>query len=232
MSTLDAARKTPKQSRESLAERAYRELKRRILDGLIPVGQQFMEQEVAELLDMSRTPTREALLRLANEGLIEIRPRHGMRIKPISIDDMLEIYDVLTALESTAAGLAATRGLSKGDIADLQKAVADMDAALADDDLDAWAEADERFHRLLVELSGNERIQGLVKTFIDQAHRVRMVTLRLRPKPTASNKDHRAVVRAIVKGDAGKARQIHFQHRERSGKLLASLLLEHGLNQF
>jgi DNA-binding GntR family transcriptional regulator len=85
---------------------------------------------------------------------------------------------------------------------------------------------------LLVELSGNERIQGLVKTFIDQAHRVRMVTLRLRPKPTASNKDHRAVVRAIAKGDAGKARQIHYEHREHSGKLLASLLLEHGLTRF
>ena len=232
MKTLNAPRKKPKQSKESLSERAYRELKRQILDGLIPIGQQYMEQEVAELLDMSRTPTREALLRLANEGLIEVRPRHGMRIKPISIDDMLEIYDVLTALESIAAGLAAARELSKDDIAGLQDAVTDMDTALADDDLDTWAEADARFHHLLVELSGNRRLQDLVTTYLDQAHRVRMVTLRLRPKPTASNKDHRAVVRAIVKGDAAKARQIHHEHRERSGKLLASLLLEHGLTRF
>jgi len=229
---LNALNTKPKPSKESLSERAYKELKRRILDGLIPVGQQFMEQEVAELLAMSRTPTREALIRLANEGLVEIRPRHGMRIKPISIDDMREIYDVLTALESKAAGLAASRALTKEDIARLQDAVSDMDKALAADDLDAWAEADERFHRVLVELSGNHRLQSLVKTFIDQAHRVRMVTLRLRPKPTASNKDHRAVVRAIVKGDSAKARQIHHEHRERSGKLLASLLLEHGLTQF
>jgi DNA-binding GntR family transcriptional regulator len=107
-----------------------------------------------------------------------------------------------------------------------------MDKALADDDLEAWAAADEGFHRLLVELSGNQRLRNLVETFIDQAHRVRMVTLRLRPKPTASNKDHRAVVRAITKGDAGKARQIHHEHRERSGKLLADLLREHGLTQF
>ncbi len=226
---MDAAPR--RQGKKSLSERAYNELKRRILDGEIPVGQQYMEQEVAQQLDMSRTPTREALIRLANEGLVEIRPRHGMRIKPVSIDDMREIYDVLTALESSAAGLAAARNLSKEDLSGLQEAVADMDAALAQDDLMAWAKADERFHRLLVELGGNARLQALVNTFIDQAHRVRMLTLKLRPKPSASNKDHRAVVRAIARGDADKARQIHHEHRERSGRMLATLLTDHGLTQ-
>jgi len=217
--------------RESFSERAYRELKQRILDDELKVGDQYLELEVAAMLGMSRTPCREALIRLANEGLVEVRARHGMRVKPVSVRDTREIYDVLTALESTAAGLAAQRDLSDDDIGRLRDAVADMDARLLSDDLDGWAEADERFHRLLLELSGNRRIVELVGTYIDQAHRVRMLTLRLRPKPVASNDDHRAVVDAIVARDADSARRIHWDHRERSGQLLVSLLETHRMSQ-
>ncbi|WP_421938161.1 GntR family transcriptional regulator [Pelagibius sp.] len=143
--------------RLSQSERAYQELKRRILDNEMPAGFQALEQELAELLGMSRTPVREALIRLAKEGIVEVRPRHGMRILPISVADMREIYEILTGLESTAAEIVAERGLDHDSLGTLRRAVEDMDSALADDDLRAWAEADERFHNLLVEFSGNER---------------------------------------------------------------------------
>ena len=61
----------------------------------MPAGFQATEQQVAAILDMSRTPTREALLRLKSEGLVEIRPGHGMRVLPISAADMRKIYQVL-----------------------------------------------------------------------------------------------------------------------------------------
>jgi len=217
--------------RASFSELAYGELRRRILGNAMPVGAQYMEQELAELLEMSRTPIREALIRLANEGLVEVRPRHGMRVKAISLEDMEEIYAVLTGLESTAAGLAAAKGLSVDEIGQLGRAVADMDAALAGDNLEAWAEADACFHRLLVDFSGNARLASLVGTFIDQSHRVRMLTLRLRPRPDASNEDHRAVVDAIARGDADAARSIHRRHREKSGTMLVTLLQTHGMTQ-
>ena len=190
-----------------------------------------MEQEVAELLNMSRTPTREALIRLANEGLVEVRPRHGMRIRPISLRDMREIYEVITSLEATAAALAASNGLAADQVDGLRQAVADMDRALKDDELESWAEADERFHRLLVEFSNNDRLITLVRTFIDQSHRMRMLTLRLRPKPTTSNRDHRAVIDAIARGDADAARRLHRTHREQSGRMLIELLRRQGLTQ-
>jgi DNA-binding GntR family transcriptional regulator len=104
-----AARAGRRHAREPFADRAYRELRARILDNSMPSGEQYTEEELAALLQMSRTPTREAMLRLASEGLVEVRPRHGMRIKPVSPVDMREIYEVLTALESTAAALAAAR---------------------------------------------------------------------------------------------------------------------------
>jgi len=223
--------KKSKNGKESLSDRAYRELKSLILDNKLQVGAHFLEQEVAELLNMSRTPSREALLRLSNEGLIEIRSRHGMRVKPISIQDMKEIYEILTSLEATAASLAAQIGLDESQIANLRQAVDDMERSLAKDQLEAWAEADERFHRLLVEYSENRRLIALVGNFIDQSHRVRIMTLRMRPKPVNSVADHRAVMEAIIRGDAEAAWRLHQKHREGSGKMLVDILDSHSMRQ-
>jgi DNA-binding GntR family transcriptional regulator len=214
-------------SRVSFAEQAYMELKQQILQNRLPAGSQFLEQEIAERLNMSRTPTREAMVRLANEGLIEVRPRHGMRVLPISPKDMAEIYEIITALESAAAGLVAEKGLDKDGLRPLIRAVEDMEVALSADDLEAWARADHQFHSSLVELTGNQRLMHLIDTFHDQGHRVRMTTLHMRPKPDKSNADHRAVVEAILDGDAHNAREIHRAHRERAGKVLITLLNEH-----
>lgn len=220
-----------KSGKESLSDRAYRELKSLILENKLQVGAHFLEQEVAELLNMSRTPSREALLRLSNEGLIEIRARHGMRVKPVSIHDMKEIYEILTSLEATAASLAAQTGLDESQIRSLRQAVDDMELALDQDRLEAWAEADERFHRLLVDYSENRRLIALVGNFIDQSHRVRIMTLRLRPKPVNSVVDHRAVMEAIIRGDAEAAWRLHHKHREGSGKMLVDILESHCMTQ-
>jgi DNA-binding GntR family transcriptional regulator len=194
-------------------------------------GEQFTEGELAAMLHMSRTPTREAMLRLAGEGLVEVRPRHGMRVKPVSMVDMREIYEVLTALESTAAALAAARTDQGDSITQLRIAISDMDAALECDDLLAWAKADERFHTLLVAAAGNSRLIELTQTFVGQSQRVRMLTLRLRPKPNTSNRDHEAVVDAVEAHDSARARAMHYAHREKSGRMLVELLARHGLTQ-
>ena len=84
---------------------------------------------------------------------------------------------------------------------------------------------------LLVELAGNQRLRALVNTFWDQAHRARMATLRLRPKPVESNRDHAAVVEAIVRQDPEAARRIHRAHRQRAGRMLVDLLNSLGIRQ-
>ncbi len=211
-------------SRISNAERAYRALKQLILTNQLPAGSQLLEQEAALQLGMSRTPVREAMVRLEQDGVAEIRPRHGMRVLPVSADDLREIYEVLTSLESTAADLVARRGVSAAELAQLQQAVSDMDTALAIDDLEAWAAADQRFHSLLVELTRNQRLQQIVKQLGEQAHRARMLTLRLRPNPVGSNRDHAMLVAAIAGRDADQARSIHHDHRAKAGIMLVELL--------
>jgi DNA-binding GntR family transcriptional regulator len=200
-----------------------------VLDNALQAGTQLLEQEAALRLGMSRTPVREAMQRLARDGMVEIRPRHGMRVLPISADDMAEIYELLYGLESTAAEIVAERGADRKGIEKLEDAVNAMDAALAREDLRAWAQADERFHLALVDLTGNRRLIEAVATYWDQAHRVRVATLGLRPRPTRSNDDHRALVAAIRARQPARAREIHAEHRKRSGIMLVELLRRLGL---
>lgn len=223
----------PKSDAERLssAERAYRTLKELILDNQLPAGSQLLEQEAAERLCMSRTPVREAMIRLEQDGIVEIRPRHGMRVLPVSSKDMREIYEVLTALESTAAEIVARRGATPAELASLRAAVAAMGSALDRDDLEGWAVADRHFHGLLVTLAGNERLQQMVSQLSEQAHRARVLTLRLRPKPVYSIRDHARLVAAIARRDAESARQIHHDHRMEAGEMLVDLLNRLGLRQ-
>lgn len=223
------AAKPRSDSRTSLVDKAYAHLKRLILDNKLRPGTVLLEQEVAALVGMSRTPARSAMERLAKDGLVEIRARHGMHILPISADDMREIYEVLTTLESQVAENVARKGASPHCLAELQRSVDDMHVALTNDDLEAWAAADERFHRALVDDCDNRRLRNLVYQFWDQSHRARMTTLRLRPKPVGSNKDHSELVAAIANRDPEIARGLHRAHRVRNGELLVNLLRDHGL---
>jgi DNA-binding GntR family transcriptional regulator len=220
--------------RLSQTHRAYLELRRRILDNEMPPNAQYLERDLAAELKMSRTPVREAIIRLSGEGLVEVRPRHGIRVLPISVKDMREIYELLTELETMAVRRLAERGLSREGLARLEQASAGVEAALAQDDLVAWTHNDEEFHSLLTDLTGNLRLSQIAAMFRDQAHRARMQTLRLRPKPDDCNRDHAAVVAAIRRRDGETAAALHRRHcEEGSAKLLKllTLLAERGIDR-
>jgi DNA-binding GntR family transcriptional regulator len=214
-----------------LVEAAYRQIRSRILDNAWLPGHHALEQALALELGMSRTPVREALIRLQNEGLVEVVPRHGMRVLPVSAADMKEIYEILTSLEAMAAELVALKRPAPAELAALEKASRDMEKALKKDDLDAWAEADERYHRQLIELCGNRRLAAVVYNYWDRAHRARMFTLRLRPKPVNSTHEHLAVVEAIRRGDSVAARELHRAHRERGSRELLEILSRYRVSQ-
>jgi len=88
--------------RSSLVDRAYAEVRRRILDNEYAPAQQVLEGELAATLGMSRTPLREALVRLQNENFVQLIPRLGMRVVPLSLQGLRDMYEVLTALELAA----------------------------------------------------------------------------------------------------------------------------------
>lgn len=220
-----SARKT-----DTRTQQAYQTLKGLIMENALKPSASYLETELAEMLGMSRTPVREATLQLESEGFLSIRPRHGITILPISIEDMQDIYDILTELEPYAAEKVARDGLSEHGHHLLMSHVSAMDAALQADDLIAWANADEAFHMDLVRLAGNARLSKIIATFWDQVHRARMATLTLRPKPVRSNEDHRRLVNFVQSGDWQAARDLHREHRKNAKTMLVDLITHHNLN--
>jgi DNA-binding GntR family transcriptional regulator len=218
--------------RHSRVDVAYAEIRRRILDNRYAPGQQVLEQELALDLGMSRTPVREALVKLQNERFVQLIPRHGMRVVPLSMQDLREVYEVLTTLELTAIERLAKADLDDGAFADVDNALDEMDLAIKKKDADAWAKADERFHRTVVTLSGNSRLAAMVEMLWEQSHRARMTTVQLRASLEQSNREHRAVVEAIRRRDWQQARTRHAKHRARATAEILKLLQQTRLGSF
>ncbi|PRY20928.1 DNA-binding GntR family transcriptional regulator [Aliiruegeria haliotis] len=214
---------------KSNTAKAQDTLREMIFAGDLMPGSTYLEAELAEILGMSRTPVREAALRLESQGLLEVRPRHGVRITPISPEDMEEIYEILTEIEGMCAEKAADAGHSAEEVRALEEAMAQMDAALEAEDREAWAAADEAFHRALILLGHNKRAEMIFDMYSDQVRRARAVTLWLRPAPSDSNAAHRAVCDAILRCDAEAAGQLHRDHRRQARVLITDLLRRHGL---
>jgi len=188
--------------------------------------------ELAADLGMSRTPVREALVRLQNERFVQLIPRHGMRVVPLSLQDLRDMYEVLTSLELTAIERLAKLNLDDHAVQAIDAALDDMDHALSTKDIDSWVQADERFHRTLVSLSGNARLAAMAETLWEQGHRARMTTVRLRASLEVSNREHRAVVRAILRHDAREARSLHAKHRNRATEEIIKILQQTRLASF
>ncbi len=218
-------------ARPSLVESAYEALKAAIRDNLLAPGYQGSEQEIALQLGMSRTPVHEAIIRLQEEGLVRVLPRRGVLVCALSPEDMREIYEVIVALEGAAAALIADQPEPRRAtvVVALEAVNAAMDAALAADDLPAWAEADGRFHALLVEGAGNARLTRMFATIMDQSHRARMLTLRLRPRPTQSVQDHAGIIAAIRAGAEAEAQSRAKAHRQRAREQILPLLAQLGM---
>jgi DNA-binding GntR family transcriptional regulator len=192
---------------------AYERLKAEILRSDLPPGFQAPEPDIAERLGMSRTPVREALIRLESEGLVELVPRRGAKVLPLSIDDFLEIYELLVALEPAALEKLAGMPVGVQDLEELETLNEEMEKAGEAGDLDAWASADDRFHRKLLRLSSNGRLVSYAECLLDQAHRGRLLLLHLHKKPIGAAQEHRDILAAVLSGDSAAAADLARRHR-------------------
>jgi len=212
-------------SRLSQAENAYRKLKDAIVRGEMAAGMQAMEPELALRFGMSRTPVREALVRLEQEGFVELTPRRGMRVAPLSPRDIREITEVLACLEVEAAERLASRRCTPAELAAFEETIAAMDAALQAQDPEGWNAADYRFHTMLIESCGNRHLIETAKQYLERAHRFRALTSVHRAPPVYSNANHAAVVEAIRCGDPRTAAEIHRAHKRRWMRELDEILV-------
>ncbi|MEJ2862108.1 GntR family transcriptional regulator [Actinomycetospora flava] len=150
------------------ADTAYRQLRREILEGVLPPGTPLPEVESAERLGVSRTPVREALGRLAGESLVEVSPRRAARVARWRPEMQQEILDLRVVLESHAAELAAGT-IEADDLATLERLCAEGDdiVAAASVDLVAFAENARVFHSALASATGRPRLEAMVHGLLD-----------------------------------------------------------------
>ncbi|WP_420334003.1 GntR family transcriptional regulator [Roseibium sp.] len=212
-------------------ESAYDRLKDEILRGILPPGYQAPEPDIAQRLGMSRTPVREALIRLEAERLVDLIPRRGARVVAISQKDFREIFEILAVLESLAADAAARLDSLSDPLQDIHRVMEDGETALRANDIAAWAHLDDTFHRLIAGLSGNDRLNTEICGLLDQVFRANAVLLRLNKAPAARETTHCKIVEAIAAGEAQQAADLAKAHRLSGLKTMNVLLANSGLSQ-
>lgn len=210
---------------QSLADQAFATLRDNILKGRIVADTLWSDRELALQLGLSRTPVREAVQKLASEGLVEVIPRRGTRVLPLRSDDVREIHQIAKALELEAALLLAA--MADAPLAALTRAVEDMQDALAREDRDAWAEADERFHFGIVDGCGNRRLADMYHRLRGLTDRARYFALHLRPLPVRSAEEHGAMLEAIRAADLRRLADLYQTHWTRTTDELLALVEKH-----
>ncbi len=213
------------------SDAAYGELKRRIQSGNIPPNAAVDEGEAAQELGISRTPVREALLRLQSEGFVAISRGKGIRVLSLSVDDMREIYQVVTGLEVVAVSLIAAAQPTRVALEPLVDATQEMAEALGRGNLDAWGEGDERFHRELVRLSGNRKLYAVCCQMRDVAKRGHVIAVRMQSVEYKKNstKSHRRLIEILLRHRPDEAVREHAAQRQRGENALIGIIEQYNL---
>ncbi|RZU75722.1 DNA-binding GntR family transcriptional regulator [Micromonospora kangleipakensis] len=170
---------SPRATAPSAAERAYRHLKRAILEQVYPGGSLISEGEIAEAAGVSRTPVREALLRLEAEGLVALYPKRGALIRPVSAREIADVIEARRLVELHAAERVWPRRAELK--ADLARWLTEMRRAHAAGDVTALMAADRAFHATVVEAAGNEILAELYHRLRDRQLRMGEASFRLSP---------------------------------------------------
>ena len=210
---------------QSNGDRAYKTLKARLRRREYLPGQFLSENLLAKELGMSRTPVREAVQRLAQEGVLNVIPKRGILVSTLSFDDIEEVYAIREVLEGLAAGMSAAHA-SDEDVARLRGILErTMDAP---EDVEQLTELDHEFHAEIARHSANGRLQSLLANMRDAdllqqyGRRDRMHRARYR---TTSLAEHRAVIDAIAARNPVEAEERMREHCRSAARFLVQHIL-------
>jgi DNA-binding GntR family transcriptional regulator len=191
-------------TRRPLREDVHAALRARIVEGQFPPGSRLQDVQLAGELGVSRTPIREALLRLATEGLVESDPNRGFFVAPLRREEVLQTYPIVWTLECLALDSAAP--LSSAQIKALRQINAEMAAASAD--AVRRQECDVRWHQTLVEPCGNRRLLDLLASLKQIIRRYECVYMLDPALVRRSVRDHTEILEALVDNKREMARRL------------------------
>jgi DNA-binding GntR family transcriptional regulator len=199
---------------DNLTDRVFEQIRSAITTKVFPPGARLTEAKLAEDLNVSKTPVREAFVRLREIGLIEADGRRGGRVVQPSRETIAEMYEVREALEAHAALLAAERAGSPAKAAIADAAARSLAGARADD-RNAFAAADIAFHEAIARSTQNDRLEVLVRNSLDLIAAVRRRDFEHVEASNACAEAHVAVADAIARSDgpaAAEHMRAHVRH--------------------
>jgi DNA-binding GntR family transcriptional regulator len=197
-----------------LKERAYAEIKRRILDGEFAPGTFLSERQMAIRFGMSKTPVRAALERLEQEDFVTISPQQGIIVRDLSVHEIADQYEIRAALETYVLRALAGR-LTPAQVSRLRANLKAQEANCRECDVERGVVLDTEFHTLFCEFLGNQEILRVLGQLRAKIHRVIAQVFKINPGRAASSyEEHRAIANAVIEGDAALAVRRLEEHLE------------------
>ncbi len=208
--------------RETVCEALRDAIKR----GILEPGERLMEVQLAEELGISRTPVREAIRKLEQEGYVIMMPRRGTYVSSISVRDVKEIFEIRSALETLAAVLATIR-IEPEELDRLRALLTEIEGHIKNNDMDKIVATDVEFHGLLYQVSRNERLVAIISNLMEQLARFRTLSMSYPGRLQETLAEHRAMVEAIAAGDVDAARDAAERHMEQAEETLLKTMRKH-----
>lgn len=199
----------------------YRALREAISDGSLPANEPLREERLAASLGVSRTPVREALVRLTAEGLIERDGSGRVRISVLSAEDLDEVFALRDALERLAIRYACKVQDPAG-LSELRRIHAASEDAVAADDVERLLELNTQFHAALNALSGKRRLQNFIELLRDQSRRYRVLALYEESERRQSVAEHGRLIELVAAGKPEDAMALLRTHFERPRQRLVA----------
>jgi len=226
-SEADAAPNVPSRPairREPLHAQVVEKLRQMIFRGDIAAGERINELRLVVALGVSRTPMREAVKLLAAEGLLELLPGRGARVRRLSPEQVRDHFEVIAALERHAVEIAVGKMTPK-DRRELKKLHDLMKSAFASGDRRTYFAANQKAHALFVRLAGSLVLQETHDTLAKRARHDRPVTLASPQRWGESMAEHQALFEAVYAGEAERAGGLMLLHVRRTGAALVEIAL-------
>jgi DNA-binding GntR family transcriptional regulator len=210
--------------RRSIADQIYDELRRMIVQFELKPGEILSEKATAELFNVSRTPVREALMRLAEHGLVTVAPQFGTFVAAIDPDEVRQAQFMREQLEvAVALRLCGTEGL---DLSPARNLITQQRAALPAGDFAGFTGLDDALHAWLFNTAGMDRLWGAIHAKKAHLDRVRFLHVPEPGKTTRVTEQHTGIIDAIEAGDKGLTEERVRKHMAGSLKYLAKLMNE------
>lgn len=197
----------------TIAESITEELRLDILSGRLSPRERLIEEQLAERFEVSRTPIREAINRLAEVGLVRVIPYCGAEVNVFDIEHMFDVYQVRKVLEGLIVELA-TPHIDSGTLRQLRTLLEKMDIAMADEDFNAYGKMHNEFHSLMYESCPNKFLKNMISELLDSTHVFRRSSWITGKSVRTAQEFHTKTIEAIENKDAFLAKKYNEEHIE------------------